>query len=1120
MLIRLIGLVSVTGDDGQPRHMSSAQAQVAFARLIMERAGGTERDQLADTVWPEGLPDTWASALRSLMSRVRAFMAGTVGPTETGEPPLVAQGRRYVLKLPDTAEVDVELAERAVGEAVRALGDGAHTEARRLAQSALEHLREPFLPHHEGEWVQGVRDHVDGLLQTALQAASTAAAAERDDREAVRLAEEAVRRSPLSEGAHRCLMTAHSTGGDRAEALRAYQRLRQVLADELGIDPSPETQSAYVELLGVRVGRDRARSAPGAAVPFSGRRGELAALAESWSRAEDGDCHLALVTGEPGVGKTRLATEAAGRIGRDGGLVVYGRCQPGAATAFQPITQALAEYVAATPPDSLPVLPPGPRETLAALAADPGFGARRGEAVTALADLLGALGQESLCLVVDDLDLADEGTFAVLRRVALNRAAGAAEATNGSVLLLATAGSRAAGRADARVGAAFAEFVQEADRYGKLRRVPLAGLDESDVRALSRKLVPTAAGADVPPPYRLIADTAGNAYLTVELLRWYQEGPAEPGRRLPSGVHDYAEACLAALEPGPRRFLRAAAVAGFAFELDLAADAAGHDQDEAMDALDVLVELGLVAEVIATGYGSRPVTKYRYKHDVVRRAVYEQLSETRRRWLHARFADAIERRRTGDLGLQSRALAHHRAASAEADGDTRTVQASWHAAAWAGRQGSPNEAVRLFEQALAHVPAADNELHADALTRLGLAQLAAGHRDCDQTLLDGFIQALHWHRLTIAAQAALGLADAVRTRPRLRPEAAALIDLLLRTLSRGEGPSVGGTVDDVTVGRLLARQCDLTRVTADPSVTRALHAMTGELRLLEGPDHLTWRATLAAEALTVAEAVGDTGARVVAAHHRAATADLTGDLTGRDTALAALAAAIADSDDDGEDLLAEHAVALAVTQGRLTDAAATARQLAPGGLAQRQMLIARWLVNGGRVDEATTTPGSAERALAAILRGDRGAAHLTVRALAIGAEALPTGDEWPHMVGVLALCAVELGDPNTAEAVRALLTPHTDLTCGVGYRSFVGTSSFHLGRLAVVIGEWDEAERHLSSALSQLSARRARPWMAVAQHALAQALENRNQIGDRRCAEALRTEASWTLASLGVRRYA
>jgi hypothetical protein len=183
------------------------------------------------------------------------------------------------------------------------------------------------------------------------------------------------------------------------------------------------------------------------------------------------------------------------------------------------------------------------------------------------------------------------------------------------------------------------------------------------------------------------------------------------------------------------------------------------------------------------------------------------------------------------------------------------------------------------------------------------------------------------------------------------------------------------------------------------------------------------------------------------------------------------------------------------------------------------MLVSGWLRKSSwpaADSRFSSTYEAAERSLMALVDGDRGLPHLTVRALATGVEPLPSGDEWPHIVGLLALGGVELGDPTTAEALRKLLEPYADLNCGVGYRSFVGPAAFHLGRLAVIVGDWDDAERHLTAALVGLASRQARPWMALAQLALAQALETRGRAGDRRRAETLRAEANWTLASLDL----
>ena len=89
---------------------------------------------------------------------------------------------------------------------------------------------------------------------------------------------------------------------------------------------------------------------------------------------------------------------------------------------------------------------------------------------------------------------------------------------------------------------------------------------------------------------------------------------------------------------------------------------------------------------------------------------------------------------------------------------------------------------------------------------------------------------------------------------------------------------------------------------------------------------------------------------------------------------------------------------------------------------------------------------------------------------------LPDGTERLHALGVAALAACDSGDLAAVGEVRSLLAPYADLVCGMGYRTFVGAASFHLGRLASAAGDWAEAERHLLAALRLHSAWRARPY--------------------------------------------
>src|SRR4029453_12502143 len=114
-----------------------------------------------------------------------------------------------------------------------------------------------------------------------------------------------------------------------------------------------------------------------------------------------------------------------------------------------------------------------------------------------------------------------------------------------------------------------------------------------------------------------------------------------------------------------------------------------------------------------------------------------------------------------------------------------------------------------------------------------------------------------------------------------------------------------------------------------------------------------------------------------------------------------------------------------------------------------------------------------------------------------------------HDLGLAALA----GDPRA----RCWLAPHADLVCGLGYRTFAGAASFHLGRLAAAEGEWAEAERNLLSALRLHTALRARPWVAWTQAALAAVLEARGRPSDGEWIAALRAEAEWMAGYLSLR---
>jgi DNA-binding SARP family transcriptional activator len=1124
--ITLAGDVTVARGDGDDRQAVAGPPRIVLAALVLERAGPLARDRLAGIVWPEAMPRTWASALRTYVSRARPALTRVLGAA--GEA-ITASEAGYQLALPPDVEVvvDIEVAAARLAAARAALAaDPARALDEARAAGAL--VRAPFLAGHGGAWADDVRARLDDLAVSALLVAGEAATAVGDGTAAVAAAEEATQRAPLHEAAHRALMAAHDAAGNRAEALRAYQRARRLLADELGVDPSAETEAAYLSLLGpappTRAPRPAGRAVPpaggdaGAAggrppVPFVGRAVELGVLTTAWEQASQGARHVVVITGEAGIGKSRLASEAALRVAAAGGQVLFGRCDQEAIVPYQPLVEALDGLVATTPADELPSLGPAAAAELAAIL--PGIGGTpppsppdRGRLFAAVTDLVAALARaRPLLLVLDDLQWADDDTLLLLRHL-LRRA--------GSAPVLVVAISR---DHDLDPGSALADVVHALDRDGWVRRLPLRGLGEADVRRLLSHLL--GAGDHRAAARHIAAETAGNPFLVTELGLSTDAGG--PGGEIPQSVHDLVTARLGRLDAPVVDLLQAAAVGGARFDLDVAGAAAGLDGNAALDAVDAALRTGLIAEETAD--------RYHFIHDIVRRTLVARLGGARQRALHRRTADAVERLRSGDLDAHAAVLAHHAAAGADPGGDRRAVLWARRASAEAARRRAPAEAVRLCRQALAHVPPGDGALLADATTELGAAELAAGEPGGAVTLADGAALAHRHGRPEVLGRAALALADAAEDHPDHRPAARELVDVALAAGSTG-ADHVGGDAESVLRARLFVRRLRLGSSAgglAIPDGAALLAALHRRTAALAGPAHLDERRVLADELATLADAVGDPRFAVLAAHHQAMAAAEAGDDTVVDKALAVLEDAARRGDAFAAAMLAERAVASLTAEGHVDeartalDAALVAVRAAAAAGTARDAAEPAPAPGSDDVPIASESPAgdllpldppeamaARHRVVLDWLAGDDPARGLLTGPAPDGAARL-------HALAVDALAATAGRRPAAVAEVRAALAPYADRTCGVGYRSFAGAASFHLGRLAAAAGDWADAERHLQAALRHHTVLRARPWVALTQRALAEVLEARGRTSDREWIAGLRSEADHVTSTLGLR---
>jgi YVTN family beta-propeller protein len=242
------------------------QGRLLFAYLVAARSRAVPRDELADAIWGESPPATWEKALTVLASKLRGLVA------EEGISLTNAFGC-YRLDLPEGTWVDVFAAASGAQDAEEALAAGELDQARAAAESAESLARRPFLPGEDGTWVEQKRRDLADIRERALSVLADACLRSGAAREAAKWAEELTALSPFREAGYRRLMEAHVVAGNRAEALRVYEQCRQLLAEELGAYPSPETDSIYRALL--EAPQTSARTAPVAQPTVDARGSEL-----------------------------------------------------------------------------------------------------------------------------------------------------------------------------------------------------------------------------------------------------------------------------------------------------------------------------------------------------------------------------------------------------------------------------------------------------------------------------------------------------------------------------------------------------------------------------------------------------------------------------------------------------------------------------------------------------------------------------------------------------------------------------------------------------------------------------------------------------------------------------
>ncbi len=229
------------------RQFRDRQGRRAFAYLVCCRSRPVSNAELAQLVWPGETPRAWREGLSALVSRIRTLLS--CNALSSRGVSLKGGFGQYQLSLPADAWVDLEAASSAIDEAEGALRMQNPQLAFGHASVVHAIANRPFLSGDDGQWVEGQRSTLERQFLRALDCLSQVWLSTGQPTLAVETATRALQVDSYRESSCQLLIRAHVACGNRAEAIRAYHRLRRLLAEELGTEPMAETEALFLELL-------------------------------------------------------------------------------------------------------------------------------------------------------------------------------------------------------------------------------------------------------------------------------------------------------------------------------------------------------------------------------------------------------------------------------------------------------------------------------------------------------------------------------------------------------------------------------------------------------------------------------------------------------------------------------------------------------------------------------------------------------------------------------------------------------------------------------------------------------------------------------------------------------
>jgi len=501
-------------------------------------------------------------------------------------------------------------------------------------------------------------------------------------------------------------------------------------------------------------------------VKYVGRIEERAALEEAMKQARSGQRQVVLLSGEPGIGKTRLASYAAHDAHAEGFAVVWGACTEELAVPYEPWIGVCSQLVESAPVELLGRHVERHKGELGRIArnlegrvaelpepqsSDPET--ERYLLFNAVAGLLGEVAETvPLCVVLDDLHWADAQSLGLLKHLLRSSEQGAWQ-------VIVTYRDSDLGK-DHPLTAVLADLRS----LQGVQRVALHGLGADEVAEIMSAVAGHELEADgIELAAQIAAETDGNPFFVGEILLGLSESGAlafdeasarwsidtSAGIALPESVREVIERRVERLGEESLEALRLAAVVGREFDIELLSAIAETEETRLLDQLETAVAASVLAE------SSDQVGRFRFAHALINQTLYDGLGATRRARMHQRVAQALEELYGADAAEHFGELALHWRLAAVSVENAKAADYALKAGQQALENLAPGEAVKYFADAVEQTAGADSRERCQALIGLGEAQRQTGIAAFRDSLLEASRIASELGDTELAARAAL-----------------------------------------------------------------------------------------------------------------------------------------------------------------------------------------------------------------------------------------------------------------------------------------------------------------------------------------------------------------------------